>query len=882
MRTAAIAALLAVPLLLAPINQKRGDDTADPVGACCTPSACIDGMTEAVCVLEGKIPDGYWSGEGTVCGQTNVCGACCETGANNCIYQPKDDCTLGTYYDNQLCSATSCALGVCCDGANCDDNSGTMHEEACANTFQPGVPDCVTNTCDVEPTGACCDGITCTPGLTATECAPGDWLGAGVPCTADICSTGSCCEADFTCDTVRAMDCASGHWTLGGTCATECGSCCTPAGAPNTCTYTEPNDCSINLLGDFVAGEVCNVGDPCNINPPVIGACCSGIGQCNVVDESLCATGDFAGEGTTCDFGTCGSCCQDNEDCDYLTQTSCDALTNSWWDASFDCSNAQCTIGSCCDGDGTHPTNCIASDVPGEKMYEGRCNGVNDTFDAGGTCATSPCEKGACCLSAGGCGDDYDRQECQAPDSFVVGDTCAGGACDVVGACCGDNGCADNVTQAACEAGDGFYNGDATTCATENCQACCQSGSCTNQDTPSICSGGVIFPDEGCGTVDCTEGACCTPTGCVPDQIESVCEGVVDQHWSGAATVCADPDVCGGCCTGGNCTYVDGDATCAGEYYDDTLCSALSCTLGTCCDGAACTDTTPGGADMHEEACANSFQAGDADCGTNACAVDCSPPSDIALIFNGEGCGTFPCDSSDTTYTFDAEDEYPVNHVATWNGGNIQITSTTPIGTGPGVTFGTTRVNDDNLNFGSVLTDGQDYCVFAVVRANTGVGQHRLGIGSPATNATYQWFTQGTTSTWSMAIRIAGATQSRTLTANLDTNESQALYSTALTNIGGGGCTYAAFVNGNQVSTALSGRECFDLSSPTVAIGSNGNGGTTDPGTNYLDSVFISVGTDAACRCGFGGCSGGKRPFQTIVVTDGYDTCSEWTTNSEP
>jgi hypothetical protein len=81
--------------------------------------------------------------------------------------------------------------------------------------------------CDLPgtPTGACCNGITCTQ-TTQADCATGVWQGAFTSCVPNVCLSGACCTGGTfaTCTDTTQDQCAGGLFHPGGLCSlSACG-----------------------------------------------------------------------------------------------------------------------------------------------------------------------------------------------------------------------------------------------------------------------------------------------------------------------------------------------------------------------------------------------------------------------------------------------------------------------------------------------------------------------------------------------------------------------------------------------------------------------------------------------------------------------------------
>ena len=123
--------------------------------------------------------------------------------------------------------------GACCNGGTCT----IMIMETCENgggTYNGDDSLCSPNPCS----GACCTGTTCLPNRTAEECAAegseAAFHGNGTVCSPNPCG-GACCEGT-SCSFTTAWDCASAGGTFKGagiTCNNStCGDGCFLAGTP--------------------------------------------------------------------------------------------------------------------------------------------------------------------------------------------------------------------------------------------------------------------------------------------------------------------------------------------------------------------------------------------------------------------------------------------------------------------------------------------------------------------------------------------------------------------------------------------------------------------------------------------------------------------------
>jgi hypothetical protein len=159
--------------------------------------------------------------------------------------------------------------------------------------------------CGSTPTGACCEGTSCSS-LTLADCQllGGVYRGDGVACTTSTCAPGPCCfAATGGCISLPATDCAAAGGIAGPagvSCASytcfPTGACCLPDG---TCAGPmSPSQCA--ALGGTYKGNNSTCGTvTC---PPPTGAACFPNGFCLVLTQAdaLAAGATWAGPGTTC------------------------------------------------------------------------------------------------------------------------------------------------------------------------------------------------------------------------------------------------------------------------------------------------------------------------------------------------------------------------------------------------------------------------------------------------------------------------------------------------------------------------------------------------------------------------------------------------------
>ena len=568
--------------------------TACGKGACCLRgSGCFDGASgegEGISQLFCANLDGVFRGDGSTCDSISPgCeGACCfGPGGLLCTEQAApEDCwsKLGGDFAGYFAFACPAdpALDVCpVAGAEacCLPSGGCTETDDVTCRSLQGIPNPGQNCgagldCSIQPppTGACCDGPTCTgDGDVKTNCTIGSdpsWIeGATCGDVPNPClPVGACCD--------------------GTTCASD-------GGIQTDCTEGVPI---------WLEGETCGVPDPCAPR----GSCCytdTFVCQENVVEAGCPAPHRWV-QGGTCATAACtppvGACCAINSSvipaCSQQTEADCASFGGQYKDDDVSCAAAAC--GACCQLIGTCQDDLIDSE----------CDDIDD-FRVGVTCASFCAPRGACCID-GTCSEPLTATECGDFQGVYVGDAtqCSSGACDV-GACCGtDEACVDGdeSTRMACEAGDGTFLDKDSTCS-EQPNGVCQRGVCCAPDATCTDDGIILdctHPEEfiagstECAAVECLQrGACCLPDQPCELRSEPSCDAI-GGTFAGIQTHC-EADLCsvGACCDGVvscatrmklDCdeilgTYAGAGSLCTNGGQD-------GCTLprGACCDGGAC------------------------------------------------------------------------------------------------------------------------------------------------------------------------------------------------------------------------------------------------------------------------------------------------------
>ncbi len=557
-----------------------------PTGVCCTGSNCEE-ITRDACGVAG----GTYEGDGTDCGQIdcpNVLGACCLGNGlcDNLLPSVCED-AVGVYQGPYTsCEEDLCAVGACClpddpcteqlVASQCTNRGGEFYEGTLCD--EPGI-------CD--PTGACCNGGLCEIKAEVNCAQPGDvYQRDGTQCDG-LCTLGACCHSDGTCDENFV--------------ASQCED---PA-----VFHTEQTCDEVECLGN--------------------GACCLRSGVCEEgYSAPACVEvgGDFTPDGD-CDLIQIecvprGACCN-NGVCTTEAESACDSAGGLYEGDEQECTLARCTLGSCCELDGTTCT---------DDRVASQCDGM---FRPGITCDQGPScnQAGACCLRDGGCVDDVLPATCALNEGELTVDTlCDSVPCVAIGACCDDLGTCTEESEDTCVSSGGVFQGADTACTPGLCVigACCTDGNQCTEMTEVGCAGaggGYLGDGEECTIGLCVQGACCHLDGtCDGTAVASECTEPFDEFspFDECSLTCPAPR--GACCLPDfTCQDALPEAQCVDEeprgVYDGdgTVCRPGLCEIGACCrpgDDPACEDVTTG---QDCEISGGVYQGAGAFCEVNLC-----------------------------------------------------------------------------------------------------------------------------------------------------------------------------------------------------------------------------------------------------------------------
>jgi cysteine-rich repeat protein len=323
--------------------------------------------------------------------------------------------------------------------------------------------------------------------------------------------------------------------------------------------------------------------------PPVTGACCFGLGQCDDVDMDLCQIemqGSYSGDGTSCETpDICGSATTTT----LFTTTTTIFLTTTTVDVTTTTVDVTTTtlqaMGACCVGSGCSETSSIGCLENQGSWNEGlTCEDPGVCVNCGNGCL----EWGEACDDGGIAPGDGCDSTCQPEGCYECtligcltgsGDALASAICavapTVVSPFCapspvctfvpgpGCTNCGDGVLEDGEDCDDG--NTDNGDCCSSKCSFEAPGATCSNGqfcDGAESCDGkGACQPAE--APADCSNlnSACATGT-CDPNAGECVAQPVAD----------------GTECTAGGDCIVDGTGTC-----QDGTCVGTGTTLSPTC-----------------------------------------------------------------------------------------------------------------------------------------------------------------------------------------------------------------------------------------------------------------------------------------------------------
>jgi hypothetical protein len=476
-------------------------------------------------------------------------------------------------------------------------------------------------------TGACCDGTTCTEGVSEMDCVNGggSYLGDFTTCGVPNPCAGACCtDSGATCNDLDEASCLGGGgiYLGGGTsCATSV--CPTP-------------------------GDTC--ADPLLINVP------GDLGYIN--SNSTCGRVD--------DYeSTCMGSYDGGEDIIYelnVTQDTCvnvEILSDTIWDGIAIDTACPLSSGSCV---ATATTSVTPNVIENLLLSAGTYYLMADTFPAPEcmdfVLTITECPVGACC-SNGVC-SELTQAECDLNGGTYVGDgtDCLGDPCNE-GACCQLDGSCSVTDSNGCVLAGGTYLGDATSCSPNECP---QPGDdCTNPIPVTVPADlGYVNTNSTCGRGDAYEDTCMgfydggddiiyeltvTDTTCVDISILS------DTIWDGigidtacpldgttclaTATTSSTPDTIEKLLLDPGTYYLMADTFPSPQCMDFVM-SIAACPTGACCSNGLCTE-------LSEPECAaiggvyagdNTVCAGD-DCNNNGSDDACEILENPSVDCNG-------------------------------------------------------------------------------------------------------------------------------------------------------------------------------------------------------------------------------------------------------
>lgn len=553
---------------------------------------------------------------------SDVSGACCfSTGEILCI----DNTTIasclesdGRFEAGGTCSAMACPtdLGACCrPNGVCSDRVTDLECDAFGGlAHNPGETcDSLTEMNACEEFGACCV-VTgeCLERLESDCTGLGQFLGDGTTCLAGSCPTGACCKAGMTgegcgindgsvCENLTEDACLQqGKYFGNGTrcddldvcCGETPGACCLTDNTGTTrCEFFTPQKCFENTAGGpgiyqgagvFCDELVCNPGACCTISNSV-GTCVDGVFK----RDCELQVGRISHPGIACSTRPClnGACCRQGF-CTQELVENCSLDGEDYLGDDTTCNAADCTLGSCCQFNGTCTADVIATE----------CDQLQGVFTPGGSCPDSSCQPLGACCAQGTC-SEVTADGCTTLQGILYRPDvpCSQVDCSMGSCCLSDNTCSENALGAFCSLVVGAIftsDGDCSTCTIPG--ACCSQGTCT-VIRESDCSGtNDVFLGEStdCTNVDCTLGSCCQLDGtCTEVAVADTCSDPLAQFTTGGDCLSCVPT--GACCRPGGCSQeTPENCTLPDDIYqgNGTSCDTVECPYGACCLDEQCTE----------------------------------------------------------------------------------------------------------------------------------------------------------------------------------------------------------------------------------------------------------------------------------------------------
>jgi hypothetical protein len=473
--------------------QCNGNNTCDGNGNC----KKIDGQ---VCAGSGECfhpncVDGVCcnNGCGTTCQACNIAGS-----VGTCSNIPSGQ--------TDTFPANACSGNNACNGGNGAGACKKILAQPCA-----GNAECLSTTC---ADGVCCNGAC---NAACRSCNVAGSVGTCINLTsgtdnvpANICVAPNTCDAMGNCKKVNGQGCGGNAECASGTCLD--GFCCGSASCADCQACTGPNGTCVNLgLGvqDNVPANTCTGNNACD----GMGACKLKNGQVCAA-EAVCASGICA-DGVCCNNAcalTCQACNIVNSigtctnitsgtDADTCTGTStcnassqCKKNNGQGCAAGADCLSGNCTDGTCCSS--ASCGTCQSCALNGSGTCSFIASGFPDTNSA------PVCDVTSTCNGAGAC-KKLDGQVCGAPAECFSGNCVDGVCCNVacMGTCmaCNVGGSVGMCTNLGLGATDATAT---VTCSGTN--ACDGMGACKLRNGQS-CAGGVAT----CASGKCADAICC-------------------------------------------------------------------------------------------------------------------------------------------------------------------------------------------------------------------------------------------------------------------------------------------------------------------------------------------------------------------------------------
>ena len=248
---------------------------------------------------------------------------------------------------------------------------------------------------------------------------------------------------------------------------------------------------------------------------------CNGIDDdCNGLTDESCDDGEPCTINDSCNVSDCAGTLKPCGDGNACTADTC--VGGNCQHTPYACNdNNPCTADNCDPASGcAHPPLTDACDdgnpcTKGDSCATGVCAGTPDTCDDSNPCTTDACS------ATGGCSHTNNTATCDDGNPCTTTDVCTAGASGGTGGTCDDgNACTDDTcaggvcghtnNSGPCDDGNGCTVGDA-----------CSAGSCV-AGTPNSCDDGLSCTTDACAAGACSHTDTC-PAGNKCDEATNAC-----------------------------------------------------------------------------------------------------------------------------------------------------------------------------------------------------------------------------------------------------------------------------------------------------------------------------------------------------------------------